>query len=90
MTFHYLWYLQHLCHHILIHRTTLQTNAYVCTSTISERLRIDIKATTCDNSVLNETLHALVDGGARDVALRGYFLERHTRIEGQDTENFLV
>ena len=47
-------------HDILIHRTTLKGYAHVRTSGISQTLRVDIEATTHDDTTLYQMLNALM------------------------------
>lgn len=77
-------------HHIAIHGAALQRNAHIGAGVIAQRLGIDVEPAARDDSCIDEALHALMDGGARNVALGCHILERYAGIARQDAQYFLV
>jgi hypothetical protein len=50
-------------YYILVHRATLQRDTYVGAGRITQALGVYVETATHDDTVLNEVLHTLVDGG---------------------------
>lgn len=67
-------------HHFLVHVATLQVQSHVCTSRVTQALRVDIESTTSDETSFHQMLNSLVNGCTRDTTLCRYVLERDAGI----------
>ena len=77
-------------HHFLVHVATLQVQSHVCTSRVTQALRVDIESTTRDKSCLHQMLHTLVDSCTGYATLCRNILERNAGVLRQDTQYLSV
>ena len=90
MAFHDFGNLLELTDHAFVHRTSLERDADVSTRVVAQRRGTHIVARTRDDTDVNESLYALMNGSTRDATFGGDVFERDACIAGDDFENLLV
>ena len=90
MAFHYLGNMHETLNDLLVHRTALKRNAYVGAGTVTQRLGIHIETGACDDTIVNQMLYTLMNGGTGNAALCCHILERDARILRQDIQYLSV
>lgn len=90
VAFHYLRYLLEFFDDALVHGASLELYSYVCAGGVAETLGAYLVAGTDDYAVVDESLHALMDGSAGHIALCGYVLEWNTGVDGDDFQYLLI
>ena len=90
VTFHDFGDLVELGHRRFVHRTAFELDTDVGAGAEAQELGVHLVATADDDAALHHAHHALVDGGARNAALRGDLLEAAAGIHRDDFEYFAV
>ena len=77
-------------HHLLIHTTLLQVDAYIGTGAVAQTFGIHVESAASDDISIDQVLHTLMDGGTRYITLSGHILKWDTCILRQNAQNLLV
>ena len=80
MTLNHFGYLLKLRHYVFIHRTPFQFHTDICTSIISQNLRINMITRPNDHIHINHALYPLMNGSTRHTTLFSYILKRNPGI----------